>query len=490
MAAENPAPAQADGDGAADVAAQAAADPAAVRAAVEKAIADAAKAKADAEKAAADARSARAKADDDERDTAQKATPLAQQQREAEARKAAAEADKAAAAAQRDQLGAFIPDFSKVQRGELELKGDQTLDASALAQRALAEAADTLAKRVDEKLPDDGRWTLLITSDSDLATSDGAYLDVVTGLDQLFAAADKLLDKAQPGTTRELALLGPAIGALVSAVPGLLSLFSAHRTVTTAPVTISDLAAAAATVGALRRLTDSGRLIHDDLRLIPKGAVHRKVEALGAKQQELVGHKIALEADKARSSAELAEARAKVSELTAALAANPQNSNELRPLLAGERKRLESLEQKVDAATVKVGLIESVLSAINAFMASLTAVPEGGKRSPLALAAMREQLHEATAGDHPFTHVLLVKGNAGSAQQSVDDRPLWLDDKYSAVATASITYMLLETETSQLLTADNVTGSAAAYGKIGDEFEVKVEARPLDPSGNGSGAGT
>ncbi|MBA3422896.1 MAG: hypothetical protein H0U12_13585 [Thermoleophilaceae bacterium] len=488
MAAETPAPAQADGDGAADVAAQAAADPAAVRAAVEKAIAGAAQAKADAEKAVADARSARAKADDDERDAAQKATPLALQQREAEARKAAAEANKAAAVAQRDQLGAFIPDFSKVQRGELELKGDQTLDASALAQRAVAEAADTLAKRVEEKLPDDGRWRLLITSDSDLATSDGAYLDVVTGLDQLSAAADKLLEIAQPAKTKEF--LGPAIGALVSAVPGLLSLFSAHRTVMTAPVTISDLTAAAATVGALRRLTDSGVLIHDDLRLLPKGAVHGKAEALGAKQQELVGHKIALEADKARSTAELAEARAKVSELTAALAANPDNANELRPQVAEELKQLESLEQKVDAAAIKVGLIESVLSAIDHFITSLTAVPEGGKRSPLALAAMREQLHEATAGDHPFTHVLLVKGNAGSAQQSVDDRPLWFDDKYSAVATASITYMLLETETSQLVTADNVTGSAAAYGKIRDEFEVKVEARPLDPSGNGSGAGT
>lgn len=487
MAPETVATAQADDDKAADVAAQAAADPAAVRAAVEKATAEAAKAKADAEKAAADARSARAKADDDERDTAQKATPLAQQQREAEARKAAAEADKAAAAAKRDQIGAFIPAFSEVQRGELEFKGDQTLDASALAQRALAEAADTLAERVDEKLPDDGRWSLLITSDSDLATSDGAYLDVVTGLDQLSTAADKLLEKAQGGTTRELA--GPVIAALVSAVPGLLSLFSAHRTVTTASVTISDLAAAAATVGALRRLTDSGGLIHDDLRLLRRGAVHGKVEALGAKQQELVGHKIALGADKARSSVELTDARAKVSELTAALVATPDNANELRPQLAEERKRLESLEQKVDAATVKMGLIESVLSAINDFMASLTAVPEGGKRSPLALAAMREQLHEATAGDHPFTHVLLVKGNAGSAQQSVDDRPLWFEDKYSAVSTAGITYMLLETKTSQLVTADNVTGSAAAYGRIGDKFAVTIEARPLDPSANGSGAG-
>ncbi len=125
---------------AAAIAAAAAADPDAVQAAVDKA-------KADADKAEADARSALAKAISDERDTAYKDTVLGRQQRDAEAQKATAEAKKATAAAQRDQVATFIPDLSKVDRGTLEVKGDQPLFASALAHCALDAAAMSLADK-------------------------------------------------------------------------------------------------------------------------------------------------------------------------------------------------------------------------------------------------------------------------------------------------------------------------------------------------------
>jgi hypothetical protein len=463
-------------------------DPRAAQAIVDKAVADAAKAQADADKAAADVRSARAKADKDERDAAWSDTAQAKKQREAESRKATAEAEKSTAAADRDRVAALIPDFSKVERGSLELKGDQPLFASPLANRALDEGAETLVTEALEVLPQGGKWRVLVTSDAELATSHAAYIDVVTGLDQLFETAEDLIDKISRADTLEFLPVVPAIAALAGAVPGLLSLFSAHRTVTTAPVTVGDLAAAAATAGALKRAEPGGTVVHDDFRVLETSRVHQKLAALSKKREELVGHRIALESEKTAKSTELEAAHANIKEITAQLQAAPADAQPaLRAKLKETQDEAASLEQAISAATVKLGLIESVQSAIDAFVASLTAVPEGGKRSPLAQAAMREHLHDVADSTKPtdkdpgaFTHVLLVKGNGGSAVQTVEDRPLWWKDKFAVIATASITYMLLETAGSSILAAGNLGGSATGFGSIGDQFELEVRPRSFD----------
>jgi hypothetical protein len=459
----------------------------AAQAAIDKAVADAAKARADAEKAAAEARSSAAKAANDERDAAWSGSAAALAQREAEARKAAAEAEKATAAAQRDQIGALLPDLSKVERGSFEIKGDQPLFGQPLAQRALGAAADGLAQTAAGVLPKDGNWRLLITNDTDLVTSHATYLNVVTGLDQLRESIDDLLPKL-PSTTRELAPLIPVIGAVASALPGLLSLFATNRTLSTASVTFDDLAAAAAAAGAIAQIDNAGPVVHDDVRLLSQGRVHQKLQLLTQKRQELVGHKLALTTTKATATAELATAKRKVEQAAAKLAEASDDAKAARQQdLATAQREADEDEHQLEAATVKLGLADSLLTYTDAFVTSITSVPAGATRSPLAVAAARERLHDVEAPAHidqpEFTHVLLVKGNGGSAQQTVDDRR-WRDDRYAVVATATITYLLLQTSDSAVLAAGNAGGSAAGSGKIGDGFELRIRPSPFDPPRN------
>jgi hypothetical protein len=460
----------------------------AAQAAIDKAVADAAKARADAEKAAAEARSAAAKAASDERDAAWSGSAAALAQREAEARKAAAEAEKATTAAQRDQIAALLPDLSKVERGTFEIKGDQPLFGQPLAQRALGAAADTLAQIAADVLPKDGSWRLLITNDTDLVTSHATYLDVVTGLDQLLESIDDLLPKLPSGTTRELAPLIPVIGAVASALPGLLSLFTTNRTVSTASVTFDDLAAGAAAAGAIAQINNAGPVVHDDVRLLSRGRVHQKLQLLMQKRQELVGHKLALTTNKATATTELATAKRKVEQLAANVVEASDDTKAAHQLGLGTAQReADRDEHELEVATVKLGLADSLLTYTDAFVTSITSVSAGAKRSPLAVAAARERLHDVEAPvniDQPeFTHVLLVRGNGGSAQQTVDDRR-WRDDRYAVVATATITYLLLQTSDSAVLAAGNAGGSAAGSGTIGDGFELRIRPSPFDPPRN------
>lgn len=380
---------------------------------------------------------------------------LGGQQREADSRKAIAEAQKATAAAQLEQVAALIPDLSKVERGTLELKGEQALFSAALGRGAL----------------------------------DAAYLDVATGVGQLLGAAGALLDDLSEARARERGAgfaAGPVLAAVAQAIPGPLSLFSAHRTMTSASVTSDDLSAAAAAAGALRSAVGDAVLVHDDFRLLSHGALHNKLGDLAGKRQQLSARKMALEDEKARTGAQLSETRGSVEDVKSALAeAEGDVAARLQDQLVAERKEVANYEERLSKAEVRLGLIDSVSAAIDTFVASLTAAPEGANRSPLALAVMRER-HQAggdAAGgrdEEALTHVLLVKGGIGSVEQTVDDKPFLFKDRFSAVATATITYMLLDTARNAIVAAGNPSGSTAAQGKIGGEFEVTVKPVQLE----------
>jgi hypothetical protein len=447
--------------------------------AAQKAQAEAEKAQADAAKAKAEARSAEAKARKDEREVADNETDAARRRRDAETSKATAEADKDAATARQGQLAALIPDVSKVDRGTLEGKGDQALFGVSLALSALDAAATTVAGAVTAALGS-RRWRMLVTSDAALATSDAAYVDVVTGLDQLNEAAKHLIEDTAPArATRLTGTPLDVVAALATAVPPVLSLLSARRTVTTALVSVTDLAAAAAVAGALKPAPPQGVVVHDDVRLLPEGMLRVNLAKLSDRRQKLTARKIALEDAEARSTAELGTSReaAKVLQLrvdAADEATKPTLQAQLYTALEGVRQ----LEAQVTGGDVRIGLIDSILAAIDAFTASLYTIGPNAERSPLALAAMREQLHVGTpVADQDqegpwFTHVLLVKGAGGSTQQIVEDRPLLAKDQFSVVATASITYILLETAGSAVLAAGNASGSAEAHGTVGKRFAI------------------
>ena len=84
----------------------------------------------------------------------------------------------------------------------------------------------------------------------------------------------------------------------------------------------------------------------------------------------------------------------------------------------------------------------------------------------MAAAILREGLHDGT-----IKYVLFVKSQSASGAQLVNDKPLWLDDKFSVLAAASISWVLVDPASGEVLDADVTTGTAQANGKIGETFE-------------------
>lgn len=409
--------------------------------------------KAEAEKVKAEAESAKIKVRKEEREEREAAESGAKALRDAERRQKIAEAEKATTAATRDQIAALIPDFKDVDRGKLEDKSEKPMFEAALAQRALASAASAIADKARDELKGTGSWRLLITSDTGLAVSDATYHDVVAGLDELTQAAEGALHEPEakdqatdhPGELLGMLAFAPAaapvVSAVAAAVPALLGVFSAQRTLRSTDVQKNDLAGAAAVAGFLTTEGDDGTVVHDDFRLLPTDGVHRKHAALVRLRRRLTALKLTLEAEKARTSADDDKAHTRIA--------------------------------------VRLGLTEGVSSAIDTFNASLVTVPQDATRSPLGVAATREQLHAGGENDpDAFTHVLLIKSEGGGVYQTIDDKPFLMDDKVSIIATVSVTWILIGAGTSEVVGAGTVGGTATAHGNIGDRFHVAFDDQP------------
>ncbi|HYN81837.1 MAG TPA: hypothetical protein VES88_10080 [Gemmatimonadaceae bacterium] len=415
------------------------------------------KAEADAAKAKADARTAEAAARKAEQELADHASPEARRQREAEANQKADEAEKDAAAARRARLAALIPDVATVKGSTLEVKEGPQLWSTFLLGRALGDCAKQVADKLKEPLGGSSR--ILVTNESDLASADAVYRDVKTGLKDLVSAADKLLGVVKEESV-EIAGATPvdALGALVSAVPAVLSLFSAHRTVSTTAVTASDLAASAAIAGMLKSEVSGATILLDDFRLATNGDIYKFAAEASGKRQQLIARKIRLSDERRELEAKLAATKLEVERLEKP--AEPGNSGKLEDA----QKEVYSVKASLADRDLRAGLIDSVVAAIDAFTTAIRAVPSGGHRSPLASAALQEELH----GDAPrFTHVLLVKTQPGVAQQMIENRPLWRGDKFSTIVDASITYILIQTSDSRVCAASTETSIWSARGKIG-----------------------
>jgi hypothetical protein len=449
------------------------------KAKLEKAEADARNARATAEKAEqeqadwntelarqqrdAEKRKAIAEAEKAARDAAQTLDPaLERQKREAEAKKSVAEAEKATADARRAQISALVPDLSKVERGETTVTGSQPLFSSVLAHRALDGAVADLVERVLKAIPEGD--TVLVTSDSDLATSDAAYLEVNSGLEQLIAAADELKSQA------EQRAVGAIVGALAAAIPPVLSLLSAHRAVSSNPVTVDDTTATAVVAGGL---TASGRTIRlDDFRLVPTGRIVQRAKDLGERRSSLIELKLTKEQDRNDLEAQRVSADQRISELKKTLEGLEPESPEgkrVRSSLEEEGRNREEVSVAVKDLGVIIGLIDSLISSIDAFSTAIHAVPEGAKRSPLVSASLREEAH---GEDSTFSRILFVKASAGSVDQVFSDRPLWSKDKFASIASVSVSYWMIDTATSDVLSAGLAKGSAMMSGSIGGSFSI------------------
>lgn len=413
------------------------------------------------------------------------------------------DADAAAAKARREQVKAMVPDLSAVKASTVETKDATPMWGGLLAFGALKEVASDVVDSIASHL--NGSSRVLVTSESDLASADAVYGDVHENLDRLELAAKTVLDDTTPsrkgpsGQTLEdvlsaladsadvrrvtsssagsvavesgvlplgrgagvasvvapaaTALVSPGaalLGGLADVLPGVLSLFSAHRVVSTGKVDVGDLAAAAAVAGALVDAKNGPAVVHDTLRLASPGATYKKVAALAGKQRLLLERKLELASEQAALKAELAEAKA---------APSPSE------------KEVGRLTEAATVAATRLGIVKTTLDAIDTYMAAIRTVPKGGKTSFLTTAALHDGLH----GSEPsITHVLLVKAHGGKAQEDLDDRPLFFDDKFSTFADISITYMLMETRGSAIVAAATVTRVAGAHGKVGSRptFEL------------------
>jgi hypothetical protein len=283
----------------------------------QKAAAEAARAQAEAAKAAAEARTAEAKIAADSAAA------------EANARKIIAEADKDAAAARQAQLSALIPDLGAVKESTLEVKEGPPLYSTVLTFGALRGVASKIADTIGAKLPTDNTpCRVLLTAEPDLASADAVFQDVSTGLGQLKTAAKVLLDQIAGEPRRDMAAFGAGdvVAALAGAVPAVLSMFSSKRTLSSAAVTVGDLAATAAVAGALKQTTGNNvTIVHDDFRLVPGTGVYQSSGELNAERLKLVGVRLTLSDQKRQADTDLVTKKAEEKELESALAKSGNN---------------------------------------------------------------------------------------------------------------------------------------------------------------------
>ena len=448
---------------------------------------------ANADKAEAEARKASIEADSAARDLAVDLDPeLERRKQEAEAEKAIAEAKKATADADRARVSALIPDLKDVAKGQTTVTTEQAMFSSVLAHRALEDAAVSVKGKLEGKL---GDGVILLTADADLATSDAVYIDVKTGLDQLISTADKLLEEAKPedvvdeaaaealgkealgvGVAAALgaAAGGPAAvaGAVAAAVPSVMSLLAANRSVSTYTSTVDDIAALAAVAGAL----SGAKVLLDDFRLVPEGGVTHKLSDLQTGRTSLVDRKLNLDQTRSQASTRRAAAEERIRELNTELDKAREKKESTEGILQDIKEEQEA--RNAASATEKrtavlVGLIDSVLSTIDAFTIRLTTVATGGKRSPLAAAALREQLR--ANGNGGISRVLLVKVAAGSVTQLTNDRPLWFKDKFTVIGNISLSFVLINPKDSLVMGAGEAGGAASMQGTIGDKLRFQIE---------------
>jgi hypothetical protein len=246
--------------------------------------------------------------------------------------------------------------------------------------------------------------------------------------------------------------------------------------------TVHDLTAGAAVAGGLKATVAEGKVFHDAFRPMPDGVVTRKAAALGDVRRKLIARKIELSAARDAAATSQAAAGKALTALFEQVAKGPDRTA-LEEQIERERAKVDEASDALSAATARLGMVESALSEIESFSKTLHAVPEGATRSPLAAAALREQLHhvasaqgsaDANGADWRFTHVLLVRSQSGSVHQALEDKPLWFEDRYSVVAAVTVTYILLSLPDGDVVAAGHRNGTAAVNGSIGERFTVDV----------------
>lgn len=299
------------------------------------------------------------------------------------------------------KLKAAIPDFSTVSGGSLTVDQQVPMFGALLATHALKAAVSQAVTAIAVIVKPKESPRVLVTTKAELIDADAAYADVDQGLDELNEQAGAALASADnkgfaPGAWQLIA----------GALPGVLSLLSAKRTVKSFEAKADNAAAAHLVASGLA--AEGAHVLLDDFRTLPRTptALQAKLVSLRAKRHQL---------------------------------------QTLRQQKSGE---------EASGLTSLVGLIDAFLTRIS--------IAEAG-RSPLSEALRWACLHE---GDK-VAFVILVNARPGSTTQSVDDRPLMMADLFSTVTTMGVEWTLIDAGSSLVKGGGATEGIMALHGKLG-----------------------
>lgn len=129
-------------------------------------------------------------------------------------------------------------------------------------------------------------------------------------------------------------------------------------------------------------------------------------------------------------------------------------------------------EASAQAAATQA-LISGAITSIDAFTTAVNATA-AGTRSPLALAALNELLHEGasasdtstSASDSGFGYVLMVKGLGGQSEEYTKDRHIGFDT-YTTLADASVAFMLYDVTARKVIKSGIANGVSSVHGHLG-----------------------
>lgn len=436
----------------------------------------AAEAEAKARKAEADALAAELTSQQQERAAATYDPDLAKHEAAATSRKNTASAELEAAKARREQIAALIPDLSTADRGSLTLNDTAPLGGTALTFQALQSAATAIVQDLNLSSGAVPKPLVLVTTDIDLASLDATHHEVVSGLQELIDSMKNLPDPTNPHL-ESLLPLDLAAG-IASAIPGVLSVLSARRTLTGATVMPNDTAAVAAISGAL---TSKATVVHASLRPVRGCAVYTKLRELSGERNQLASDQLQqaraiqiLSDQQTTKNSAITRLQAEIAKAKAA--GNPVQ--DLQSQLADAEAAADQAANALSMARALLAKMDALAEASDSFNAAIRIVGQG--RSALATAALYEQLQAmdqedpqaASANPERFTHVLYVRAQTGEAHQATEDKPFFMKDRFSTFAVGAITYMLMDVQTGTITAGGTVAKSASAHGKLGETITI------------------
>ena len=428
---------------------------------------------ANARKAVAEAASAEYAADKARLEVELAGSPLALEAAAAEKRKAVAEANQAVVKSKLSPVTALTEELSKIEGGKLTTEGDVPIYSNLLAQRALKAAA----KQATGILPFGADSRVLVTTDIDLVSSDASYLQVMSQMDALNSACGVYIDDIEAGA-EELTVDSLTAGTAAAAIlPAIVSLLTSNRSLRTFEGAIDDHNAAVAVMENLLVEPPDKNAVYvlDEFRPVPDTEVNtafNELKSNRARLAELRVTKLAerVNAEQARLAAE-EEVKATNEAIRKAIAAE-QPTDRLEETLREHKDNHAGAVTAERSLVVLIGHLDTLISSIDEYLTFVVSAPEGRKRSPLAEASIRAQLHDD--GENAFSHVLLVRGAGGSSSMLVDDKPLLFRDRYSVVASASVSIVAIESATGHGVRSWLGTGSAHVRGKIGSSLSAEV----------------